>query len=183
MELNRETITELERNSILRFIEDNAHYFRGNVIDIGSGKEPYRDIIEHEGAIYFPSDDPSYPGYVGEDKHIKNWRENFELAKHIIERDKFDVALCTQVIQYAPNPQDFLKEIRYSLKYDGILLITYPTSWHVIEEDDLWRFTPNGVTLLLNNANFEIVDSIWRANIEYNDFVFPLGGGIVAEAK
>lgn len=153
-EWNHSSVRDLERGSIRTFVEKHRHLLRGRVMDFGCGQQPYKHLVNGE---YFPVDQgdalPDVP---------------------------LDTILCTQVLQYIPEPSALIAGFAEWLVHGGHLVMTYPTNWDEVEPTDLWRFTKAGVEQMLRDAGFFVVDHERRAEINLNGFKFPLGYGVVA---
>jgi len=160
-EWNNDTVRILERASIRKFMEQNRRYLRGRVLDFGAGKQPYRDLVDGE---YLPIEDgDKFPG-----------------------RDEaFDCIMCNQVMQYITYPELLLRSVfhTYLGERQGHLVMTYPTNWDEVETTDLWRFTKAGMEMLLAKSGFAIVAHERRAEIDLHGFKFPLGYGVIAQAR
>lgn len=171
--LNHATIRDLERASIRSFVEScSEHFIGGRVLDYGCGKQPYRDVVERMGGSYEPYDRVSFPANVsgenvGGDVSLGDWR---------------DAVICTQVIQYWPDPAYELQRIKHVLHPGGHLVLTYPTCWDEVEPQDLHRFTRHGIDFMLDHAGFTVIRNQRRAEIDVGGFRFPLGGGALARA-
>lgn len=155
-------IRQVERASIRAFVEKHRSYLSGRVLDFGAGKpgtclvpQPYRDLVNGQ---YFPYEagDELYP-----------------------TRPRFDAVLCTQVLQYIRSPSDVVGIFAEDLDPGGHLVMTYPTCW-ADEDSDLWRFTRAGMEQIVKSARLEIVAHELRATVDFGNFKFPLGYGIVA---
>lgn len=153
------SIRGLERKSIREFVTKHQGLLSGRVLDFGAGKEgtclkpqPYRDLISGQYEPWEPDDKWPVPEY--------------------------DAILCTQVLQYVPDPALVIHWFHGWLKDGGHLVMTYPTCWDEVEDSDLWRWTRFGMEKLL--ARFEILHHERRAEIELGGFKFPLGYGVVA---
>lgn len=153
--MNKQSIrTELERPSIRKFMDDNKEYLKGRVLDFGSGKQPYKDLIED----YTPYDlDLPYP------------------------TGQFDCIICNQVMQYVFSPQDTIWEFNNLLKQGGYLVLTYPTHWEELETSDLWRFTKAGMNFLLISNGFRVIKHDERCSIPFEDFKLSIGYGAIAQ--
>lgn len=158
------------RNHIRNFLVRHAHLYTGkNVLDYGCGHQPYRDVVEEFGGFYHGYDRPGYPGsLVSADVGDLDFF------------DDFDVIICTQVIQFVPYPADLLDQFRDMLKAEGTLLLSYPTNWPVVEDDDLWRITPAGMQLLIDDSGFSHVEHEAGTSFTFDDFTLPLENYIVA---
>lgn len=170
------SIRELEGASIREFVESCSDHFIGRVLDLGCGRQPYRDVIEQAGGSYVGFDRVRFPANVsGEDVGAE-----ITLA----DAGSFDAVLVNQVIQYVEYPGRWLAtEVVSLLAAGGVLVMTYPLSWTWIETTtDRWRFTPLGMGQLLLEAGFVVERSEERAAVELGGFRFPLGYGVVARA-
>lgn len=142
---------EQERAGIETFIRSCAaeHFAGKRVLDYGSGRQPYRAIVEEAGGEYTPYDAPSYPGSVAE---RDTTGETFGRT--------YDTILCTQVLQFVERPRLFLIELRgrFLRPTEGpvALVMTYTTHWPEIEPGDLYRYTARGMERMLTDAGFDI---------------------------
>lgn len=165
---------EIERASIDRFVRDSEHALNGKVLDWGCGKQPYREVVELAGGDYFPWDRAGLPANVsGQD-----YGEDLTHPKWV---GAFDTVLCTQVIQYVPHPLVFIESLRELTRPGGRLLITGPTTWPVVEADDLWRFTLNGVKALCRTSGWEVLLGYERASFAKERISFPVGWAVEAQ--
>lgn len=157
-EWNNDTVRALERSSIRTFMEKNREYLFGKVLDFGAGKQPYRDLVVGEYVPYELGDS----GVGG----------------------SFDVIMCNQVMQYLAQPLRQL-ELFHAWLFDrrGYLALTYPTNWDEVEASDYWRFTKSGMERLLDLSLFAVIKHERRAEINLNGFRFPLGYGVIAQAR
>lgn len=164
------SLRQLERSSIRAFVIEHANLLAGHVLDLGCGKQPYRNIVEAAGGDYVGYDRKGFPANVSDS----------DRGPDAPLRHQWDAILCTQVIQYVANPGDFLANIRRALKRDGALVMTGPTNWPVVEREDRWRFTPTGIASLLNNTGFLVETVEERATVEFEGESWLLGWGVVA---
>lgn len=161
-------IRKLEKESIRAFLEENSDRINGQVLDFGSGKQPYRDIVEARHAEYTPYDMTIFPASTA-------------LEDSPLPDGKFDVVICTQVLQYTYEPLERLTLIHHILEPGGWLLMTGPTCWPVVEVEDLWRFTPAGVRALLRRAEFREIQVQPRGGFNYQGEVWHLGWAALAQ--
>jgi hypothetical protein len=163
------SLRDIERESIRLFLESHArqYVFTGkNVLDYGCGSSPYRAIIEAGGGIYTGHDSPEYGGHVVGETTVG--------IEHVATHE-YDVVVATQILQYVSEPEEELSFLRTRLPDDGVLLMTGPTNWPVIERDDLWRFTPAGIEALLYRARFSRVSVEERAHVNFEGERWPIG--------
>jgi SAM-dependent methyltransferase len=151
--MDKDGIRVIERGSIRRFLEDNRQYLAGEVLDFGSGKQPYKDLCGN----YTP----------------------YEKGEDLPSR-KFDTILCNQVLQYIERPDYAIKLFKDLLKPNGYLVMTYPTHWEEVCQDDWWRFTKRGVERLLKEAGFQIIIHQERWSLPFDDFKLVGGYGVIA---
>lgn len=171
-------IREIEAQTIRDFVTMAAEggYLSGKVLDFGAGDQPYRDIVETVGGTYIPVD----TGY-GKDA---TWVGHVErpLDEAIVAHHPFDAVLCTQVIEYMNNPLYMIGQMHYWLRKGGHLVMTGPTNWPIVQQEDLWRFTPAGISRYVSGY-FEIVTLIERGHFTFGgDSRWILGWGVIARA-
>lgn len=152
----------LERESIALVVR-SLPVVGKRVLDYGCGRQPYREIIEGNGGIYSGWDSAMFPASV--------WEGDDEAPP----QGPFDVILCTQVIQYVPRPEGWLRLRMQDLVPGGVIVMTGPTNWPVVENEDLWRFTVRGVGTLLVQAGFDHVAAGQRASVVAEGEEWPLG--------
>lgn len=168
-----ELIRDSERNSIRAFLASHHDYFAGaRVLDYGCGRQPYRGIIERAGGEYHGYDSPAFPASVAPtDTTGDEWPAG-----------PWDVIVCTQVVQYVADVATLLAGFRFALAdTHGILLMTGPTNWPVVEAEDLHRFTLAGITRLLRAAGFSEVAGDYRTSVRHSGETWDLGWEIVAQ--
>lgn len=135
--------------------------FYGDVIDVGAGDKPYRNIFTHVQNYIGTNTKSHYKkGTQAVDKHTDIWIKD---ASHItIEDDKMDGVLCFQVLSVVQKPENFFNEIARILKPGGKFLITtdflYPT-WSDADKarysiQQLRRFASNSGLQITNNESF-----------------------------
>jgi SAM-dependent methyltransferase len=76
-----------------------------------------------------------------------------------------DVVLCTETLEHVLDPSAFVGEMRRCLRPGGRLVLTAPFAarWHFIPYD-YWRFTPSGLSALLERNGFTKVEVYARGN-------------------
>jgi 2-polyprenyl-3-methyl-5-hydroxy-6-metoxy-1,4-benzoquinol methylase len=100
------------------------------VIDVGAGQQPYRNLIESNGATYFSHDFNSYvPNAAPGGLHI-DWphlNQDFECdILEIPENEPFDFLICTEVLEHVPDPVKTLEKLSRLVASGGELIITVP---------------------------------------------------------
>jgi hypothetical protein len=168
------SIIKTEKESIQHFVSIHSRVLVGYVLDFGCGQQPYRQIVVDAGGSYHGYDRTNHPAAVC-DRDYFNGDPLFY---------KWDSILCTQVIQYVPDPQEMLRLFHAALlDRNGHLVITGPTCWREIEPESLWFFTQTGIRTLLERAGFDVLELCSRASITPEPgFTFSFGWGAVAQA-
>ena len=116
------------------------------VLDIGGGVQPYRTLLP--GARYLALDLRLTPLV-----HVIA-----SAARIPFSDERFDLVLCTQMLEYASDPGHVLSEIHRVLKPGGRLLLSTPAIFPQDAAEDRWRFLPAGVRQLLSAfAEVELV--------------------------
>ncbi|MHB2000815.1 MAG: class I SAM-dependent methyltransferase [Solirubrobacteraceae bacterium] len=142
----------LERTSIYEFVAEQAAQLPVgcNVIDIGAGEAPYRELFTEQRYVTLDRADTPHSGHV--DLH--------GAADSIPAEDgSFDALVCTQVLEHVPEPSDALCEFRRVLRTGGVLIATVPFLWEEHETPfDYYRYTRYGIEHLLRRAGFGEVD-------------------------
>src|SRR4030042_6220896 len=126
-------------------------YCKGDLIDIGCGDMPYRDIIKCHVNRYYsidvekPSPDVKFIGDIQNMAALGN--------------ESYDSAVCFEVLEHVPDPFMAIIEIYRILKKRGILIVTVPHLSRIHEKPhDFFRFTHYGLAYLLRKAGFDILD-------------------------
>ncbi len=106
------------------------------VLDVGCGSQPYRKVVLEAGFSYFSQD---FIGY-NESQKDSFGLHNDESADYQVdyvcdildmnENMKFEVIICTEVLEHVPDPAQVLQKISRLLAPGGYLVITFPgLSW------------------------------------------------------
>jgi SAM-dependent methyltransferase len=124
----------------------------GKLLDIGCGTKPYQSICDVDDYIGLEIDD------VGNRNH--NNADAFYDGETIpFEDNFFDSVMSNQVFEHVFNPDQFLKEVSRVTKKGGMFLITVPFVWDEHEQPyDFARYSSFGLTYLLKNNGFEIIE-------------------------
>jgi len=124
----------------------------GSILDVGCGDQPYRKLLG-KGCEYFGLDwEGSRTGFaMTEAKDVTYFDGGiFPFADR-----SFDSVLHTEVLEHVKNIDLFLKECHRILRPGGELGFTVPfqARYHFIPFD-YWRFTPSGLTEILERSGF-----------------------------
>jgi len=111
------------------------------VLDVGGRIQPYRSLFEERVGRYVAVDLRPTPLV-----NIVARGEELPLASA-----QFDLVICTQVLEYVPEPAAVIAEIHRVLKPGGCLLLSAPAIFPRDSDHDLWRFLPDGLRWLLRS--------------------------------
>jgi len=116
------------------------------VLDVGGRLQPYRALINGQPSRYVALDLRLTPlvDIAG------------DAAQLPIRNDCFDLVLCTQMLEYAPDPRQVIAEIHRVLKPGGFLLLSVPAVYPQDSDRDTWRFLPAALRELLKE--FSAID-------------------------
>lgn len=132
---------KLTRITLGRFIE--RHASGGLTLDLGSQAGPYGAVFPRRIAL----DLRPGPGV-----HVVSDAQSLGIADA-----RFDVVLCTEVLEHIPEPQKAIDEMFRVLKPGGTLLLTTRFLFPIHDAPhDYFRYTKYGLRHLLRR--FEIVE-------------------------
>jgi SAM-dependent methyltransferase len=99
------------------------------VLDIGAGKDQNQIDASIQPRVLRlvgidPSEDILFNPSVHERYHIS--LENFARGTH----EKFDILICSMVLEHVTNPEAFFSACRQLLKPGGIFFAVTPNMWH-----------------------------------------------------
>lgn len=118
------------------------------VLDAGVGSGIYHSLFSN---VNYESTDinfqPNYPlSFIS------------DLGSIPIVNNRYDLIICTQVLEHVTNPQDVINELFRVLKPGGELWLSAPFYFEEHEKPfDYYRFTKFGLTYLFESAGFMIV--------------------------
>lgn len=118
------------------------------VLDVGGRIQPYRSLIDAGRARYTAVDLTITPlvNVAGDAQQLP------------FASDSFDLVICTQMLEYAPEPPRVMAEIRRVLKNGGYLLMSVPSVFPRDADGDRWRFLAPGIRQLVSEfSSAEIV--------------------------
>lgn len=81
--------------------------------------------------------------------------------QEVIPSNKFDVVVCTEVLEHTLQPFDAVDEIERILKPGGVALISVPYNFRIHGPlPDCWRFTEHGLRALFKNFDILTLDAL-----------------------
>lgn len=143
----------LVRTSILSAIDDFKLQFKGDLLDIGCGKMPYKEYLLQNSKIsrYVGMDIDNALVYDEDIKPDYTW-DGFEMP---FEDSLYDTIIATEVLEHCPYPNITLKETYRVLRPGGLFFFTVPFLWNLHEiPHDEFRYTPFALQRLLEEAGF-----------------------------
>jgi SAM-dependent methyltransferase len=124
------------------------------VLDAGAGESLYKELFSHTNylAIDFGKLEKAY----------NKINVICDLKDIPFIDGKFDMVICTQVLEHVPEPGLVLAEINRILKHGGRLWLSAPFFFpeHEIPYD-FYRYTQYGLRHLITSAGFSIIELEW----------------------
>ncbi|MEX2288081.1 MAG: class I SAM-dependent methyltransferase [Planctomycetaceae bacterium] len=133
--------------AIARAIDE---YARGDCLDAGSGRSPYKQLLLANGASLVSIDVEDRAGQVDRIADLQDMPQ--------IADGSFDTIVCTQVLEHLPRPWQAVREMRRVLRPAGKLIVTVP-HLSIIHEapHDYYRFTCYGLKALCEQSDLEVI--------------------------
>jgi SAM-dependent methyltransferase len=114
-----------------------------DVLDVGGRIQPYRPLLAERVRRYVALDLRRTPLV-----NVVARGEQIPLASNC-----FDLVICTQVLEYVPEPAEVIGEMRRVLKPGGCLILSVPAIFPRDSERDSWRFLPESLRCTLRSFN------------------------------
>jgi SAM-dependent methyltransferase len=144
-------ITLIERSIALL-----APNLEGELIDVGSGQQPYAGYFAHVKRKW-SCDYDAQRGNV-----------DFECPADAVPMpdSSLDSVLCTEVLEHVPDPLAVWREFNRLLRPGGKVLLATPMYWPGHEEPyDFYRYPEFGLRRLVQESGFELVRIIPRGGV------------------
>lgn len=151
MTKHREVIKEWLKTIILR---DQF------VVDWGSGSKPVSRYTTNYDCAFVTID--KNPLIVEDRRSPIHFTHDIQEPFDIVEKGYrlCDVAFCIEVLEHVEDPRAVLENIYNNLEQGGVLYLTAPFQFEIHSDDDYWRYTENGLRLLLGWVGFIVEDVI-----------------------
>jgi len=144
------------RRNLFKFYKKYSLKLGGNLIDIGCGNKPYKNLFKHC---------KSYIGLEIESENKNSADFTYDGKNFPFEDETFDSAVCSEVLEHVFEPNQFLKEVNRVLKKNGLIILTLPFFWDEHEQPyDYARYTSFGLKYILEKENFEILEQVKIGN-------------------
>ncbi len=137
-----------------KYVGDRPHR---RLYDFGCGVMPYKAIFQ-----------PHVERYVGVDL------PGNELADILIDSEgkaeatdrSASIVLSNQVLEHVASPSTYLNECYRLLEDDGLLVCSTHGYWkYHPDPSDYWRWTGEGLRKIIEEAGFQIIDTIGICNL------------------
>lgn len=133
--------------------EVTSKYSKGIVLDAGSGRGGWRDIILENAEKREGLDWQALEG-----EHL-DWEADLTNMPHV-PSERFDAVVCHQVLEHVNQPGKAISEMHRVLKSGGYLVVSVPHLSRLHElPHDYFRYTPNGIKFLAEQQGFETVET------------------------
>jgi SAM-dependent methyltransferase len=164
----------LDMVQLRRAIVDIAPSASGRLLDVGVGERPYADLFaphvsRYVGVEYPPACENLSPG-ITRRVHaglgiVDAWCDGHHLP---FADGTFDTVLSLEVFEHVPDPDGMLAEMHRVLRPGGRLLVTVPflSQQHALPYD-FWRYTPQGLRAMLEQAGFTVERTAPRGNLAH----------------
>lgn len=140
------------RRGLLKELTPLLAELRGDVLDVGCGRKPYRERVPASRYVGLDIDSPESRKLGVADAFYDGRRFPFADAS-------FDGVLCSQVLEHVFTPEAFLAEIARVLRPGGRLVLAVPFAWDEHEQPvDYARYSSFGLRALLERTGFELVE-------------------------
>ena len=152
---------DLQLLTIYNFLRQPLKAATGQLLDVGAGESPWRDLMPSV-VEYVAVDIDSSPEF-GMKRHSD--MQYYDGVRLPFADNSFDVILCTEVLEHVRDPASFLKDLNRVLRRGGTLILTVPWSarMHHIPYD-FSRFSRFGLEANLQAAHFSEVEISERGN-------------------
>lgn len=146
----------LVRSSVLAALRSRLDLLHGTVLDVGCGQQPYKPLLLSEGTRiteYIGLDLASNP--IHDNMPDICWKD----GKIPLQEGSVDCAICTEVFEHCPEPEDVMKEVYRVIRPGGVLFFSVPFLWplHEVPYDE-YRFTPFALERHLRRSGFNDVE-------------------------
>lgn len=143
------------RTAILAAFREAIPSFSGQVLDLGCGFMPYRELVESNSRVErYTGVDLEGSAIYGSVKPDLTW----DGSKIPVNDASMDCVIATEFLEHHSAPDMVLGEISRVLKPGGLLFATVPFIWNLHEiPHDEYRYTPFSINRLLKAAKFSDV--------------------------
>lgn len=151
------------RGRVRSWIEANSHRLGDNVLEVGSRRS-------NPGAWWCDNRDLARGQWLGVDMQAGAGVDAVHHAEDLyrIYPEQFTGVLCSEVLEHVRRPWKALGSLHNTLKPGGWIVITTLTAFPIHGfPDDYWRFTENGLALLLQDAGFREITTASAGSVPF----------------
>jgi len=143
-----------------------------DVLEVGSFIVPTQELIQCRTAI-----GDKCNTFTGVDMRPGNGVNVVCDASHMpFENDKFHMTICLDMLEHAEWPRQIIHEIFRVTKSGGYLFLATVFGFPIHDyPSDYWRFTPNCLRLLLEDAGFQVQEVGQEGELDNPRVVRALG--------
>jgi SAM-dependent methyltransferase len=154
------------------------------VIDVGCGRQPFRQLIESRGAIY-----TSIDAVQNREKTVDFIAPlDGQLPEKLQAGNGFDVVLCTEVLEHVADWHAAFTNLAALTASTGRVIVTCPHFYPRHEEPyDFWRATPHALRWYAQKFGFEVEQiecggNVWDVlgTIFGSHYVLPANRGLTS---
>jgi len=155
-------------NALLQVVDD----LRGKtILDCGAGYQDKKKWVSAVGGSpvwflrdLFDGENISYESVDIRPECECTYTGDIERLSTIVPIHSYDVVFCFETLEHTLNPDKVLAQMCQALKNDGLIFISAPFTMGHHTPRDLWRWTEDGMRLMLLRNGFKPIKQI------------PLGG-------
>lgn len=142
------------RRVLVKNIRHYSANINGNVLDIGCGTKPYKDLFNTHSYIGIDTD---RSGHNHEFSDVDVFYDGTFIP---FPDNTFDSIVCFEVMEVIFNPDLLLSEANRILKNGGKALFTVPFVWDEHEQPfDYARYSSYGLKYLFEKHGFTVIDN------------------------
>ena len=142
------------RTSLFKAVKAQIPHFKGDLLDAGCGKMPYREFLLENSEIssYTGLDIEAAIQYDSKIKPDLYW----DGKTMPIKDSTYHTVIATEVLEHCPDPEQYLAEVYRVLKPGGTFFFTVPFLWPLHEvPHDAYRYTPFTLERMFNEVGFK----------------------------
>lgn len=182
-------VESLKTASALKYLEIIKKYKKnGKLLDIGCAFGFFLESASKKDYDVYGVELSSYSSKIAKDKFgAKIFSGQLEKAE--FPDQYFDIISMIDLLEHAPDPLNFIKEVKRILKLEGILVVITPDTssfsrkllgsknWFHYKLEHLFYFNKKSISFLMKKFNFEVIDSrraVKAMNLDYLQHQFSV---------
>lgn len=137
-------------NNTREIIVHTQKFVHGKTLDFGAGTAKYSGLIKPKTSEYI-----TFDMMAGQNIDVVG-----DVLNPPFKDVEFDTVISTQVLEHVEKPWVMIAQIGRIIKSGGVCIITAPflVPFHA-DPYDFFRYTETGLTSMLKNEDFEIIES------------------------